>query len=164
MSALALAGEDRLTLADILNHLDLSGARLAVLSACQTAITEFQRVPDEAIGLPAGFLQAGVRGVIGTLWPVYDVSTALLMGRFYRHHLQDGLSPAAALRRAQQWLRESTADELDLVSHFERRYQESGQTDKKAFSRMAYYRIHGDEKPFAHPYYWAAFAYHGANI
>jgi len=110
MSALMLAGEDRLTLADILNHLDLSGARLAVLSACQTAITEFQRVPDEAIGLPAGFLQAGVRGVIGSLWPVYDMSTTLLMGMFYRYHIQDGLTPAAALRRAQQWLGKSTAD------------------------------------------------------
>ena len=162
MSALMLAGEDRLTLADILNHLDLSAARLAVLSACRTAITEFQRVPDEAIGLPAGFIQAGVRGVIAALWSVHDVSTALLMGLFYRYHLQDGLSPVAALRRAQQRLRESTADELDLVSHFERRYQESGQTDKEAFSRMAYYRTHGDEKPFTPPYYWAAFAYYGA--
>ena len=163
MSALMLAGEDRLTLADILNHLDLSGARLAVLSACQTAITEFQRVPDEAIGLPAGFLQAGVRGVIGSLWPVYDMSTTLLMGMFYRYHIQDGLTPAAALRRAQQWLGKSTAGELDLVSHFERRYRESGEADKEAFNRMAYYRAHGDEKPFTHPYYWAAFAYYGAT-
>ena len=162
MSALMLAGEDRLTLADILNCLDLSGARLAVLSACQTAITEFQRVPDEAIGLPAGFLQAGVRGVVGSLWPVHDMSTALLMGMFYRYHLQEGLSPAAALRRAQQWLRESTVDELDLVSHLERRYQESGEADRDAFKRMAYYREHRQEKPFAHPYYWAAFAYYGA--
>jgi len=160
-SGLELAGEDRLTLADILNHLDLSGARLAVLSACQTALTESQWIPDESIGLPAGFLQAGVSGVVATLWSVADVSSALLLMRFYYNHLKDGLNPAEALRRAQQWLRESTADELNLVSHFAKRYQESGQTDKEAFNRMAYYGTHGDEKPFAHPYYWAAFAYNG---
>ena len=161
-SGLDLAGDDRLTLADILSHLDLSGARLAVLSACQTALTEPQRIPDESIGLPAGFLQAGVSGVIATLWSVADVSSALLLMRFYHHHLKDGLNPAEALRRAQQWLRESTVDELDLVAHLGRRYQESGEADRDAFNRMAYYRGHRQEKPFAHPYYWAAFAYYGA--
>ena len=59
-SALYLAGEDRLTLRDLLDgNLDLSSQRLAVLSACQTGITEFQRVPDEVIGLPTGFLRSG---------------------------------------------------------------------------------------------------------
>ena len=92
-SALYLAGIDTLTLRDLLDGgLDLSAARLAVLSACQTGITDFQNVPDEAIGFPAGFLQAGVPGVISTLWPVMDISTALLLARFYRYYLEDGLA------------------------------------------------------------------------
>src|SRR5258708_23793989 len=68
-SALYLAGTDVLTLRNLLEgKLDLSNARLAVLSACQTAIADFSKLPEEAIGLPSGFLQAGVPGVVGTLW------------------------------------------------------------------------------------------------
>ena len=77
-----------MTLRDLLDSdLDLSASRLAVLSACQTGIIDFRRIPDEAIGFPAGLLQAGVPGVVSTLWLVDDISTALLLARFYRHHL-----------------------------------------------------------------------------
>jgi CHAT domain-containing protein len=54
--------------------------------------------------------------MVGTLWPVSDVSTALLMCRFYELHLgsaagQPGpLSPALALRQAQLWLAQLTTD------------------------------------------------------
>ena len=97
-SALYLAGGDRLTLRDLLDgNLDLSSQRLAVLSACQTGITEFERVPDEVIGLPAGFLQAGVPGVVATLWPVNDQSTAVLVAEFYRLLLAERQDPATAL-------------------------------------------------------------------
>ena len=59
-SALYLAGEDRLTLRGLLDgNLELSSQRLAVLSACQTGLTEFERVPDEVIGLPADSCRPG---------------------------------------------------------------------------------------------------------
>ena len=91
-SALSLSGDDTLTLRDLLDGgLDLSAARLAVLSACQTGIVDFDKVPDEAIGFPAGFIQAGVPGVVSTLWPVDAISTAILMSRFYVEHLGNGL-------------------------------------------------------------------------
>ena len=84
-SALHLAGGDRLTLRELVtgDTSALANLRLVVLSACQTAITDFQRVPDESIGLPGGFLQTGLPAVVGTLWSVNDLSTALLMHRFY---------------------------------------------------------------------------------
>lgn len=69
-SGLWLSGGKRLTLRDLLDgDLDLSSLRLAVLSACQTGMVEFARVPDEAVELPAGFHQAGVPAVISTLGP-----------------------------------------------------------------------------------------------
>jgi CHAT domain-containing protein/tetratricopeptide (TPR) repeat protein len=161
-SELQLAGEDRVTLRGLLDgDLDLSTVRLAVLSACQTGIMDFQRVPDEAIGFPAGFLQAGVPGVVSTLWPVNDLSTALLMGEFYRRYIIKKQELAEALRGAQLWLRNSTAQELDLAACWERHYRASGRRDVDAYHAMRYFQHHPDEQPFAHPYYWAAFTFTG---
>ena len=161
-SALSLSGDDTLTLRDLLDGgLDLSAARLAVLSACQTGIVDFHKVPDEAIGFPAGLIQAGVPGVVSTLWPVNDISTAILMSRFYVEHLGNGLDPASALHRAQDWLRTATARDMSLADRYERRYQESGRMDPDAFRAMRYFRANPEARPFAHPYYWAAFTFTG---
>jgi CHAT domain-containing protein/tetratricopeptide (TPR) repeat protein len=110
-SALILAGEQRLTLAQMLASLDLQSARLVTLSACETGVVDTQRGSDELIGLPAGLLQAGAPGVVSSLWAVGDLSTVLLMERFYIDHL-GGTSAPAALRQAQIWLRGATAREL----------------------------------------------------
>ena len=161
-SALYLAGEDRLTLRDLLDgNLDLSSQRLAVLSACQTGITEFERVPDEVIGLPAGFLQAGVPGVVATLWPVNDRSTAVLVAEFYRLLLAERQDPGTALSRARGFLREATAREL--AEWFERRYDGSGGTDRAAYEAAADLRARPDpaDRPYADPVYWAGFVYSG---
>jgi tetratricopeptide (TPR) repeat protein len=103
-SALLLAGDDALTVRDLLEH-RLPGARLAVLSACETSVVG-TRLVDEVVGLPTGFLQAGVAGVIATSWEVEDESAALLVRRFFDEW--SGGSPAAALRAAQRWVRDST--------------------------------------------------------
>ena len=115
-----LLGDGTLTLREILDRPEpFAAVRLAVLSACQTSVTDFNNLPDEAIGLPAGCLQAGVSAVVGTLWSVYDESTALLMTRFYELILNDRQAPCAALRTAQRWLRELTNADLGeyLVHH-----------------------------------------------
>jgi hypothetical protein len=46
-------------------------------------------------------MYAGASSVVASLWKVDDDATAVLMGYFYQYMLQDGLSPAAALRKAQ---------------------------------------------------------------
>jgi CHAT domain-containing protein len=114
LSRIELSNGEPLTLQDFLEG-DARGlnAGLAVLSVCQSAISDVRELPDEFIGFPAGLLQAGAVGVAGTLWPVPDFSTTLLMVKFYE--LQFGLDhmpPAQALRRAQQWLRDTTNAEL----------------------------------------------------
>lgn len=87
-----------------LYDLDLR-ADLVVLSACETALGEALR-GEGLVGLTRGFLYAGVRRVLVSLWEVDDEATALLMESFYRAHLEDDLSPAAALRQAQIDLRD----------------------------------------------------------
>jgi CHAT domain-containing protein len=79
-------------------------ADLVVLSACQSALGK-EISGEGLVGLTRGFMYAGARRVIASLWQVDDVATAELMKRFYRGLLNDHLAPAAALRAAQQDLR-----------------------------------------------------------
>jgi hypothetical protein len=104
-SGLLMAKREPLTLGDIMD-LRLKGARLAVLSACETGLPG-AKLPEEAVSLPSGLIQAGVAGVVGSLWVVDDESTANLMARFYDLWLKEELEPPEALRQAQIWLRDS---------------------------------------------------------
>ena len=83
---------------------DLHGLSLAadlvVLSGCQTALGREIR-GEGLVGLSRGFLDAGARNVVASLWQVPDRATAELMTAFYRAFLERGAAPAAALREAQ---------------------------------------------------------------
>jgi CHAT domain-containing protein/Leucine-rich repeat (LRR) protein len=87
-----------LRLTDIFN-LKLA-AELVVLSACQTGLG--QNIQGEGIvGLTRGFMYAGAKRVVVSLWSVDDEGTSKLMASFYEGMLKKGLTPAAALRAAQ---------------------------------------------------------------
>lgn len=73
-------------------------ARLAVLSACDTARGEF-RYGEGSVGLTFAFLKAGVPAVVSSRWPVSDSTTADLMAEFYRG-LARGEKVGRALRLA----------------------------------------------------------------
>lgn len=87
-----------LGLEDIYN-LDLP-VEMVVLSACDTGLGK-EISGEGLIGLTRGFMYAGAKRVVASLWSVDDVATAELMGRFYKGMLQEGQSPSAALRQAQ---------------------------------------------------------------
>jgi CHAT domain-containing protein len=162
-SALYLANEEKLTLRELLDGaFEVSAVRLVVLSACQTGIIDFRNVPDEAIGFPAGFIQGGVSGVVSSLWPVDDLSTAVLVKKFYHCNLEEHLEPAVALHRAQLWLHSATAKEMTLAEMYERIYRETSCRNAEALRWMRYYQTNVEARPFAHPYYWAGFVFTGA--
>lgn len=92
-------GENPALYAGDIAVLDLSGLRLAVLSACDTQAGRSTRSGGLS-GLTGSFLAAGASGVIGSLWAVPDAATADLMRELHRN-LAKGLHPAEALRRAQ---------------------------------------------------------------
>lgn len=96
--------EARLTLAEIFD-LRSQNTRLAVLAACETGVPSDLKTMDEVVSLPSGLMQAGVPGVIGSLWSVAESSTAILMSIFFEEWRTNGLTPPQALRRAQQRLR-----------------------------------------------------------
>jgi CHAT domain-containing protein len=168
-SALLLAGRETLTVRDLLDGaLDLSASRLAVLSACETGVFDVRTAPDEVLGLPAGLLQAGVPGVVSSLWRVDDMATSLLMSRFYADYLGGDLvplSPARALRRAQLWLRDVTAVELSrLCEEAGRRPAGESFLSREAASRLGLDLAFEDDgsRPYSDPYFWAPFVFMGA--
>jgi CHAT domain-containing protein len=75
-------------------------AELVVLSACETGLGK--AVTGEGLeGLTRGFMYAGARHVVVSLWNVNDKATAELMQRLYVGMLRSNKTPAAALRAAQ---------------------------------------------------------------
>ncbi|MGX7672019.1 CHAT domain-containing protein [Plantactinospora sp. DSM 117369] len=73
-----------------------------VLAACSSAVPG--RVYDEAYSLATVFLMAGARSVVGSLWPVPDDATSLLMYMLHHYLAVDRQGPAQALRLAQLWM------------------------------------------------------------
>ena len=75
-------------------------AELVVLSACETALGKDVK-GEGLVGLTRGFMYAGAKSVVVSLWSVNDSATAELMKKFYKQMLEKGLKPTAALRAAQ---------------------------------------------------------------
>ena len=95
-SSLQLA-DGRVTAADVAN-MSLK-AELVTLSACETGRSEIAG-GDEMLGLARGFLAAGARGLVMSLWNVSDRHTIGLMREFYTA-MQRSANPEASLQSTQ---------------------------------------------------------------
>jgi CHAT domain-containing protein/tetratricopeptide (TPR) repeat protein len=80
------------------------------LSCCETnlGLTE---ITDDVLTLSTGFLCAGARSVIATLWAVDDLATALF-SIFYHQYRQQGKSRIVSLQQAQDKLRSLSGQAL----------------------------------------------------
>ena len=163
-SALMLAKNEELTLTDIL-QLKFVNYYLVCLSACETGITKKGELIDEFVGISSGFLPE-TNYVISTLWRAEERSSAFLMIYFYQLWKQ-GIQPPAALQQAKDWLRELTNGKLgewyagELLPLLR-----NAEFDNKVdilyscgidASILQENLATIDEKPYEHPYYWAAF-------
>lgn len=139
------------------NRLDLGELRqvdyrfgdldLLVLSACETGLDSAGAKGQEIEGMATMAQKKGARGVLATLWPVADESTALLMREFYKQREEKKLTKGEALRQAQ----------LALLTGEVKESAEADEGDRSGSGNRTK-RFRADpEKPFAHPYYWAPF-------
>ena len=75
-------------------------AEMVVLSGCRTGLGK--EIKGEGLaGLTRGFMYAGSKRVLVSLWDISDEASAELMARLYKAMLKEHMSPAAALRAAQ---------------------------------------------------------------
>lgn len=81
-------------------------ADMVTLSACETGLGKVAN-GDDVVGLTRGFLYAGTRSIVASLWPVSDKATETLMVAFYRALGRTLGDKAAALRQAQLETRKS---------------------------------------------------------
>ena len=139
-----------LTLADIL-LLQFKHCRLVVLSACETALIDTNNRSDY-IGLPTGFIHAGAMGTLASLWAVNDLSTALIMVKFYEL-LQPGVSIGKALHDTQRWFK--SAKTPDLLTWVKESDSFDADSKKPIFKELKGYN--DDEQPYGDVYHWAAF-------
>ena len=84
-------------------RLRIEGARLAFLSACETAYGG-NRLPDETIHVASAFQLAGFSNVIGTLWSIDD-GAARRVAEFWYDALMQGHPHAVALHLATEQIR-----------------------------------------------------------
>jgi CHAT domain len=158
-SGLLLAG-GRITLGRLM-ELRLR-VRLAVLSACETALPGTE-LPDEVVALSTGLLQAGVAGVVASQWSVPDRATAMLMAEFYRCWQREQLPPAAALRAAQRWLRDTTNEQK--IHRFETALAQQEAWLLPAVAQRfldGLYYLEPSDHSHASIHNWGAFAHVGA--
>lgn len=76
---------------------------LVTLSGCQSGMSEVTGA-DDLLGLMRGFLYAGARSLLLSLWNVNDESTAELMAHFYREW-RKGVAKSTAFRSAMREIR-----------------------------------------------------------
>jgi CHAT domain-containing protein len=94
-----------------LRDLDLRSMELATLATCRSAAAI--QLPGRArICLPSALLDAGVRGVIASLWPIEDEPSLAIMTALYRWLRTE--RPATALARMQAEL----AARYDTARHW----------------------------------------------
>ena len=149
LSGLAFAGanrepepdqDDGILTAQEISFLPLNGVDTVVLSACDTGLGKVAG-GEGLLGVQRAFQISGARTTIASLWNVDDLTTRLLMERFYKNLWEDsgdgqGMSKIDALWEAQLWILRNP----DVIRGAERVHTQATRTP---------------------PYYWAAFSLSG---
>ncbi|NEP42592.1 MAG: CHAT domain-containing protein [Okeania sp. SIO2H7] len=125
--------------------IDLWATELVILVACESGLGDV-KAGEGVFGLRRAFAVAGAKTLIMSLWKVPASATILLMDRFF-DNLEKDMGRSAALKDAQNYLKNITARELG-----------ESELGKNALGGKNY---PPESKPLAHPYYWGAWICQG---
>jgi CHAT domain-containing protein len=150
------------------------------LSCCETNLVT-PVLTDDILTLSTGFLCAGARSVVSSLWSVNDLATAFF-SIFYYEQRQLNKNRPEALKQAQIKLRELRKTDLEEISQQVSNLRKQARNLRKEYSPDSENYLECDrqykkyaaisiaidkiqkskgEFPFAHPYYWADFICQG---
>ena len=189
-SILVLANGEKLTLGELLTP----GWRVpdlleVFLSCCETNLGN-PDITDDILTIGFGFLCAGARSVVSTLWSVDELATAIFCILYYQYRKQ-GISRPVALQKAQQELRTLTQEKL--TTEFNKKFDKAEEYRLEAEEKLNEYPTSSqeylswkqeeenrakvpyginraierlasfkpDELPFSHTIYWAGFTCSG---
>jgi CHAT domain-containing protein len=162
-AVLESAPDGQITAEQIVRTWDLD-ADLVALSACESGLGSYAG-GEGYLGFAQALFVKGARSLVLSQWRVDDKATSLLMTRFYqnllgkRPDLSKPMPKAEALHAAKEWLRNLTADEvgseLAALDRGEphKLAKGSGAAAQGATPSAKAHPL----RPYAHPYYWAAF-------
>jgi CHAT domain-containing protein len=160
--------DGRLTVREIQRGWALN-AELVTLSAGETALGR-DAGGEGFVGFTQALLLSGARSICLSLWKVDDTATALFMPRFYanllgrRPSLTSPMPKAEALREAKAWLRgRRRAEVLAAIAELSggAARLEPAQGRQPAGLAATVPAGGDDDRPYAAPYYWAAFVLAG---
>jgi CHAT domain-containing protein len=156
--------DGRLSVREIQRGWELK-AELVTLSACETALGR-DSGGEGFVGFTQALLMSGARSVCLSLWKVDDTATALLMQRFYanvlgrRPGIGSPMPKAESLREAKAWLRSlDRAEVLALTAELSGGVERSKGAKARRPNELATAVTAGgdSDRPYASPYFWAAF-------
>jgi len=148
-SKLYIGPDEELTAKEVQEQLTLNNA-LVIMGACESGVSQVRR-GNELMGFVRAFIQAGARAVIATQWEVSEISTRILMEKFFEE-VQSEQDIGTALHNAQCYLRSLSKQEViqQLMDFCQGELDEAAQEEHNKICA-------GPEYPLADPYYWAAF-------
>ena len=146
-SCLWFGNPEGVSFSQIFSELNLSRCRSVTLGACESGLARAE-ITAEYIGLPSAFLSAGVRYVIGSLWKVNQLTTAILLGRYFELLSTGQHTVTEAFNTAQREMIEMTRNQV--LTWLETYLTQFVPTLAPEIEKM-------DSKPFAHPDDWAGF-------
>lgn len=142
---------------ELFADLDLRGCRSILMGACESGISRAE-IGAEYIGLPSAMLGSGVKYVVGALWQVNELATAILVERYSELLRDQARGVPSALCQAQRELLAMTRENVAtwVADRLRPAIPEIEPFLQKQIAAMS-------DRPFAHPVFWAGMQVTGAT-